>query len=109
MSQPLVVHAAAPVRLRGDDVDQIPSELLKIGGPGALLALLFWAFVKGWIVVGKVYDREAARADKMQDIADQATKALEGITNSENLAVALLRSVEKKAAENTAQGGGDGS
>jgi hypothetical protein len=94
--------------LRGDDVDQIPGELLKVGGPSALVALLFWALLKGWIVVGKVYDREVARADKLETIAENATEALRGKTNSDDLAVALLRSVERKAAENESAAGGGG-
>ena len=99
-----------PTMLRGDDVDQIPGELLKVGGPSALVALLFWALLKGWIVVGKVYDREVARADKLETIAENATEALRGKSNSDDLAVALLRSVERKATENaeneSAAGGG---
>ena len=97
----------APVRLRGNDVD-IPPALLNVGGPSLFLGLLFWGLYKGIIVVGKVYDREVERGDKMAEIAGQATKALEGIANSENLAVALLKSVERKAAENDAREGGEG-
>lgn len=104
-----VVHRAAPVRLRGDDVEQILPELVKAGSIGGVLVLLIVGFLKEWIVIGSIYRREVARADKMQDVAAAATKALENISGSENLGVALLRSVEKKAAENVAaQEGGDG-
>lgn len=90
-------------------MDQILPELWKVGGPAALVVILFWSLLKGHVVVGPVYRREVERADRLEGIADQATSALEALSRRDDLAVALLRSVERKAAENeSAAGGGDG-
>ena len=88
-------------------MDQILPELLKVGGPAALVAVLYYLLATGKLVVGKVYDREVERGDRLEASLDRVTRALENITSSENLAVALLKSVEKKAAENDAREGGD--
>lgn len=108
MPQPETLPLPTPPTLRGTDVD-VPTELLKIGGPTGLVIVLFWALLKGWIVVGRVYDREVTRGDKLEKIAEDATAALRKRAEADDLAVALLRSVERKAAANEqAAGGGDG-
>ena len=103
MSQPPVVHRAAPVRLRGDDVD-IPPALLQVGGPGLLVVILWWALAKGWLVTSREVDDVRTQRDKADTRAAQAldivaaqADALREHARKQDLASEAMQAIARKA------------
>lgn len=70
-----------------------------LSGPGiaTLLALLLiLALAKGWIVIGKQYDAQVARADKAEETNGMLTEALTKKNATDELATAILTTVRKE-------------
>lgn len=65
------------------DIPALAKTLLDAGGWAAFLVLVIAAgfgFVRGVIVPGRYFDREAARADKAETIATRNAEAIEQLT-----------------------------
>jgi hypothetical protein len=67
------------------DIPALAKTLSDLGGWAAFLALgisLGFAVVKGWLVPGRYFDREVARADKAELAAVKNAEVLERLTMS---------------------------
>lgn len=65
------------------DIPALAKTLSDLGGWAAFLTVVIVAglgFVKGWIVPGRYWDREVARADKAEVIATRNAEAVEALT-----------------------------
>ena len=102
MSQHTVVHRAAPVRLRGDDVD-IPPALLNGVGVVSLLVVTYWLLITDRIVTGAAHRREITDKDEQIATLKQAVQVkdaqLEKVVIVGETTMRILTTVEAIARE----------
>ena len=109
-----------PPTLRGEHVDQALPELLKVGGPAALLSLAYFSLLKEWIVVGAAHRRELAdvagqrdraqeQAERLLEINAQQSEALREFARKDDLSVYAVEALKREALDKPHAGGGGGS
>ena len=77
-----------------------------LSGPGFAsigAALLILALSKGWLVIGKQYDAQVARADKAEETNHILTKALTEKNATDELATTILTTVRREIASRGSQ------
>ncbi|MCV7434790.1 hypothetical protein [Mycolicibacterium bacteremicum] len=72
-----------------------------VSGPGIATigaVILIVALSRGWLVIGKQYDAQVARADKAEDTNQMLTEALTKKNATDELATTILRTVRNELA-----------
>jgi len=85
------------------DPSGIPPALLTGGGLTGTLALLIWAFIKGWIVVGNVHREQLSDKDaqisQLWGTVNSLTESVRKYAVSAETAAHALHEVERRAAK----------
>ena len=88
-------------------MDGVPPALLTGGGLTGVLALLIFAFIKGWMVVGSVVDKIVADKDaqitRLWEANDSLTSSVRKYAVSAETSAHALHELERRAAK----GGGE--
>jgi hypothetical protein len=77
-----------------------------VSGPGIATigaVLLVVALVRGWLVIGKQYDAQVARADKAEETRDRLMTALTEKNATDEFATTLLTTVRNEVAARGSQ------
>ena len=85
------------------DASGIPPALITGGGLTTTLALLIWAFIKGWVVVGTVHKEQLGDKDaqitQLWKTVESLTESVRKYAVSAETTAHALHEVEKRAAK----------